>query len=233
MSSIEKNMIPERAGFWKKDYVTYRRLWLDSSLNAFSDKMRGVVLDLGGKRENKRGTFQPPEDKAQSWWYLNLDLSTHPDIFSDVTRVPLNEKSIDCIICTEVLEHLQNPQECVDEIHRLLREDGLGFVSVPFFYPVHADPFDFQRFTEEGLRQLFRRFKSVEIFRMGSYAGVLGLLLELGVLDIERGSHTANFMAWFMKWVARWLCWYDISVFAENAPQWNKFTTGYFVKASK
>lgn len=233
MNSPEKNIIPERSGFWKNNYVTYRRLWLDASLNAFSDQMRGVVLDLGGKRENKRGTFQPPEDQAWSWWYLNLDFSTYPDIFSDVTRVPLKEKSVDCIICTEVLEHLTDPQACVNEIHRLLRDQGLVFASVPFFYPVHADPYDFQRFTEDGLRYLFRNFRSVEVYRMGGYAGVLGLLLELAILDIERNSHKAKLMAWAMKWVAHWLCWYDIAVFNKNTPRWNKYTTGYFVKASR
>ena len=233
MNSSKKNITPERSGFWKNGYVTYRRFWLDACLRAFSDEMRGVVIDLGGKRENKRGAFKPPEQQTQAWWYINLDWDTFPNIFADVTRTPMQTQSVDCILCTEVLEHLPNPQACVDEMHRLLRKDGLLLASVPFFYPVHADPYDFQRFTEDGLRHLFREFKLVEVFRMGGYTGVLGLMLELGIQNMDGSSFVNKLLRWLMKWLSRWLCWYDMAVFDTSASSWDKFTTGYFVKASR
>lgn len=231
MTSTGKNIIPERSGFWKNGYVTYRRLWLDFCLHAFSNEMRGLVIDLGGKRENKRGSFSPPEDQARAWWYLNLDLNTHPNIFADVTQTPLHGQTVDCIICTEVLEHLPKPQACVDEIHRLLRDDGLVFASTPFFYPIHADPHDFQRFTEDGLRRLFCDFKSVEIYRMGGYAGVLGLLCELSIPSEDGSSLTSKFLRWALKWISRWLCWIDLSNYGSENVNRQKFTTGYFLKA--
>lgn len=217
---------------WKtKGYVTYRRFWLDSFLNTFSHEMRGVVLDLGGKRENKRGTFQPPSDQVRTWWYLNLDLSTHPDIYADVTQTPLQPANVDCVLCTEVLEHLKDPQACVDEIHRLLRNDGLVFASVPFFYPVHADPYDFQRFTEDGLSHLFREFKSVEVYRMGGYFGVLGLLCELGIPGEAGKTFSSKFVRWALKWISRWLFSLDLALYGEENISRQKFTTGYFLKA--
>jgi SAM-dependent methyltransferase len=231
MNMQRKNFVPEKSGFWKNDYVTYRRLWLDSCLNAFSNEMRGSVIDLGGKRDNKRGSFQPPEHQADYWRYINLDLSTSPNIFADVTQTPLERKTVDCIICTEVLEHLPNPQACADEIHRLLRDGGVAFVSVPFFYPVHADPYDFQRFTEDGLRHLFRGFNSIEVYRMGGYAGVLGLLIELGIAGVKGNSIFQKILHWKMKWISRWLCWYDLLVFNRHNSSWEKYTTGYFLKA--
>ncbi len=231
MNAKEKKIIPERVGFWKRNYVTYRRLWLDSCLNAFSSEMRGTVLDLGGKREKKRGAFQPPEHQAQTWWYVNLDRETTPNIFADVTRTPLEDQSVDCILCTEVLEHLPNPQACVDEVHRLLRNDGVALVSVPFFYPVHADPYDFQRFTEDGLRRLFREFKSVEVHRMGGYAGSLGLMIELGIAGLDRQFISHRILRWAMKWISRGLCRLDLSTFDKENMNWHKFTTGYFLRA--
>ena len=222
---------PQPVAFPGKNYVTYRRLWLDAMLDAFAHEMRGVVFDLGGKHSNKRGNFKPNEEKADMWQYVNLDISTKPNIFADVTCVPVQSSNIDCIICTEVLEHLPNPQACVDEMYRLLRRDGLAFVSVPFFYPVHADPYDFQRFTEDGLRNLFRNFASVEVMRMGGYTGVLGLLLEIGIAGIEGGSPIHKFLRWIMKWVSRWLCRYDLSIFGFESDLLKKFTTGYFVRA--
>lgn len=133
---------------------------------------------------------------------------------------------MDCIICTEVLEHLPRPGRCVDEIRRLLRDGGLVLASVPFLYPVHADPFDYQRFTEDGLRNLFKEFKTVEVHRMGGYAGLLGLMLELGIMGIEN-----RFARWAMKWVSRWLCRRDLASFGNESEAWSKFTTGYFVRA--
>lgn len=220
--------------FWQNEgYVTYRRLWLDAYLNAFSNEMCGVILDLGGKREHKRGSFQPPEHEVKAWWYLNLDLTTHPNIFADVTRTPLKLGSVDCILCTEVLEHLKDPQACVDEIHRLLRDDGLVFVSTPFFYPVHADPYDFQRFTEDGLRHLFRRFKSVEVHRMGGYFGVLGLMCELGISGEEGKTFISQLTRWTLKWISRWLCSIDLSLYGSENTNRQKFTTGYFIRATR
>jgi len=201
---------PRPNSFPSKDYVTYRRLWLDAMLTAFAREMRGVVVDLGGKRNNKRGTFSPPEEQARAWWYVNLDLSTCPNIFADVTCVPMQAQTLDCILCTEVLEHLSDPQACVDEMYRLLRDGRLVLASVPFFYPVHADPYDFQRFTEEGLCHLFRSFSSVEVLRMGGYTGVLGLLIEIGIAGVEGNTPARKFVRWAMKWVSRWLWWYDM-----------------------
>lgn len=215
----------------ERNYVTYRRLWLDTCLAFFSSEMRGLVIDLGGKRENKRGSFQPPEGQAKAWWYINLDPNASPSIFADVTQTPLMAQSVDCIICTEVLEHLPNPQACVDEMRRILYDGGVVFASVPFFYPVHADPFDFQRFTEDGLRHLFEDFKVVEVYRMGGYPGTMGLLIELGIVGIEGNSIPQKFLRWAMKWISRWLCWYDLLTFTHQNPAWDKFTTGYFVKA--
>lgn len=226
-----RNISPSKNFYKQESYITYRRVWLDSCLNAFSNEMGGVILDLGGKRENKRGSFKPPQDGVQGWWYINLDWITKPNIFADVTKTPIKSKSIDCILCTEVLEHLKDPQACVDEIYRLLHNDGLAFVSTPFFYPVHADPYDFQRFTEDGLRHLFREFKSVEVYRMGGYAGVLGLMFELGIPGLEGNSVTGKFLRWGLKWISRGLCSIDLAVYEKENVNRQKFTTGYFVRA--
>ncbi len=233
MTSNSRMIFPQGKSYWESDYVTYRRLWLDACLKSVSNEMCGMVVDFGGKRENKRGSFRPPENQADTWLYVNLDMATRPNIYADVTRTPLMKESIDCVICTEVLEHLPNPQACVDEIHRLLHDDGLVFASVPFFYPVHANPYDFQRFTEDGLRRLFRDFKTVEVYRMGGYPGVLGLLLEIGISGVDGNLISQKFLRWAMKWVSRWLCRYDLANFGKESVSWQKYTTGYFVRAAR
>jgi SAM-dependent methyltransferase len=216
-----------------KSYLSYRRAWLDFCLEQHAVEMRGVVLDLGGKRENKRGTFKPPEENARAWWYLNLEMSTHPNIFGDVTQVPIKSECADVIICTEVLEHLENPAACADEIFRLLRSGGQALVSIPFLYPVHADPYDFQRFTVEGLRRLFRQFSSIQVTPMGGYLGTLGMLIEIGIPGIDGNGLHKKLLRRSLTWLSRTLCSLDLSMPDNKNPIWDKFTTGYFLQVTK
>jgi SAM-dependent methyltransferase len=179
---------------WRSDFVSYRRYLLDRCLEAYTDRMRGVVLDVGGKRERKRGWFCPPATLARQWLYVNIAPETRPDIIADATAVPMPDGCADCVICTEVLEHLPNATACVEEAYRLLKPTGVLLASVPFLYPVHADPFDFQRFTEDGLLYLCRQFSTVRVLSMGGFLGTVGMLIE-------------NRSAWPRRLVARaWNC---------------------------
>lgn len=161
------------------DSRTYRRRLLDGWLVEQENLVGGRVLDIGGKRENKRGDYRPPTNRASQWLYVNIDQSTSPDIVADAARVPLPDGTADTIICTEMLEHVPHPREVVAEMWRLLRHGGVIIGSVPFLYPVHADPYDFQRFTPEGLQELFRAFPHVAIVAMGGPWGSLAMNLEL------------------------------------------------------
>jgi len=213
-------------------FISYRRSWLDYLLNYFSTDMRGTVVDLGGKRFKKRGSFSPPENQADAWWYINLELTTKPDIFADVEAVPLPNKFADVIICTEVLEHIHHPQVCVHEIWRILKSGGSALVSVPFMYPIHADPYDFQRFTDKGLHEMFIDFTTVEIIPMGGYLGVVGMFTELGLSGIKVQRVHKKVLRRLLTFLADWLYARDLAIF-QQPEAWSKFTTGYFVKAKK
>lgn len=215
---------------WSREFITYRRLLLDDALEQAQSHMRGTVVDLGGKSDRKRGRFRPPTEGVERWLFVNIDTDTLPTIFADVGAVPLRDGIADCVVCTEVLEHLRDPGSCVSEAHRLLRVGGVALVSVPFLYPVHADPWDFQRYTADGLRYLFRRFSSVDVLPMGGYLGVLGATVESGVARVTgRGPH-AIAMRRSLRFVARTLYWWELRSRAREAATAD-FTTGYFVRA--
>jgi len=74
------------------------------------------------------------------------------------------DESFDVVICTEVLEHSLNPFLAVTELHRILREGGYLLVTTPFNLRIHGPSPDCWRFTEEGLRILFKdKFTIVQI----------------------------------------------------------------------
>lgn len=95
---------------------------------------------------------------------LSLDVYPSPfvNLLADGHQIPLAERSVDAVIVQAVLEHVLSPAKVVDEIHRVLRPDGLVYADTPFLMPVHAGPLDFTRFTESGHRYLFRNFSRID-----------------------------------------------------------------------
>ena len=60
------------------------------------------------------------------------------------------------VIGLEVFEHIKYPNKAVNEIYRLLKPNGNFLMSVPFMFPIHDEPYDFQRWTLQGLRFLIK-----------------------------------------------------------------------------
>ena len=57
--------------------ITKHRFYIDKFLNSQKKYMQGEVLDIGGKKDNKRGNFAPPYNLVKSWKFLNNDKSTN------------------------------------------------------------------------------------------------------------------------------------------------------------
>lgn len=75
----------------------------------------------------------------------------------------IDDDRFDVIVCTEVLEHTLQPFHAVDEIHRILKPGGVALISVPYNFRIHGPLPDCWRFTEHGLRALFKDFKEIEL----------------------------------------------------------------------
>lgn len=117
----------------------------------------GVVLDVGCGNGWVRSIM--PETVR----YLGVDYPAtialgyegKPDILADATALPLPDMSVDTVLLLDVLEHIDNPEKAVAETARILRQGGACLVQVPFLYPLHDEPHDYQRWTAHGLKKLF------------------------------------------------------------------------------
>ena len=64
-------------------------------------------------------------------------------IISDICDIPLENESIDNILCSEVFEHLPNPHLALKELTRLLKKGGTILITAPFRCLYHQEPFFF------------------------------------------------------------------------------------------
>ena len=88
-------------------------------------------------------------------------LSRRTALVCDAHQIPFEEETFDGVILQAVLEHVADPAACVEEIHRVLKAQGLVYSDTPFMQQVHAAGHDFSRFTHVGHRRLFRKFHEV------------------------------------------------------------------------
>ena len=54
---------------------------------------------------------------------------------ADIVTLPLADSTLDAVICSEVLEHVDSPQESIEELIRVLKPGGVMALSVPRFMP--------------------------------------------------------------------------------------------------
>ncbi|MCD6399828.1 class I SAM-dependent methyltransferase, partial [candidate division WOR-3 bacterium] len=53
-------------------------------------------------------------------------------IQGDILNMPIKENTIDLIYGGGVIEHFKNTQQCINELYRVLRKDGISFNTVPY-----------------------------------------------------------------------------------------------------
>jgi SAM-dependent methyltransferase len=95
---------------------------------------------------------------------LDIDPESGADYICDLAHCDsIADDTFDLVFCTEVLEHTDDPFGSVSEIHRILKPMGMVIATTPFNFRIHRPLPDNWRFTEHGLRLLFKKFKCLEI----------------------------------------------------------------------
>lgn len=121
---------------------------------------RPLVLVIGGSTV---GEGMEDVLSFSSVQFIESDVSFGPRtaLICDGHDLPFDEATFDAVVAQAVLEHVVDPHQCVEEIHRVLKADGLVYAETPFMQQVHAGRYDFTRFTHLGHRRLFRRFEEI------------------------------------------------------------------------
>ena len=115
------------------------------------------VLDAGAGEAPYRPLFAHCEYRTQDWPGSPHAGAQGSDIVADLHALPDDVGEFDLIVCTEVLEHVEDPVTVVGELRRVLKPGGRLLVTVPFVGALHEEPYDFSRFTDRGLRSTLER----------------------------------------------------------------------------
>lgn len=141
------------------------------------------ILVIGGSIA--RGPFGEFLSRKE-YTFVESDVSFGPRtmVICDAHTLPFKNESFDCVVAQAVLEHVVNPQQCVSEIYRVLKPNGLVYSEIPFMQPVHGGAYDFQRFTHSGARLLFAQFKEESSGFVSGHGSALAWAIQYCLLAL-------------------------------------------------
>lgn len=108
------------AGAWEEQYKTYC-----SHLNYTSQD------------------FNKYDWKWDWKWLQKWEWIKNTDITSDIVNIPVEKESYDNILCTEVLEHLPNPNLAIKEFSRIIKKWWNLVLTAPFCSLTHFAPYHY------------------------------------------------------------------------------------------
>ncbi len=133
------------------------------------------------------------------------------DRVGTVYELPAEDGEFDCALCTEVLEHVEEPARALAECARVLKPGAHALYTCPFIWHPHEEPRDFYRYTEHGLRYLLEQggFDVVEISPLSGFWATFGQHLTYVVYRRHGGLlkclRLVKALGWFLQRTAGWL----------------------------
>lgn len=218
--------------------------WLLGSKNRtvrwIGQESKGVVLDIGSADSWVKSKL------SENCTYIALDYpatgadlyGATPDIFATASSLPIQSGSVDTVLMLEVLEHLEHPARALSEASRALKSGGHLLLTIPFLYPIHDAPHDYQRLTFHGLSRDLKAsgLANASIVASLHSAKTAGLLISLALAGACLEACTrksvsvlmipallaliplVNLAAWSLAFLT---------------PSWEPMTAGYILQATK
>ncbi|OAN77354.1 hypothetical protein A8B78_14670 [Jannaschia sp. EhC01] len=107
--------------------------------------LAGDVLDFGGGTTTNYARFL---SKGATYRSVNISDEFKPtDLVKVGEPIPFADAHFDAVITFNVLEHIHDDIASLREVTRTLKPGGALHIIVPWMYPVHGHPDDFNRHT--------------------------------------------------------------------------------------
>ena len=136
--------------------------------------------------------------------YVGVDVSPHPgvDLVGRVEELPVKDSAFDVVLCTQVLEHCDDPSKAVAELRRVTAPGGRVLASTHGVQVYHPSPQDYWRWTHAGLGRLFEEGADWESVAVTPGAGTATCLAMLAGTYLEialRRSALARGPVWLLN----------------------------------
>lgn len=228
----------QRAGRWRtsldpQEVGVGSRLISDAVVKLYDEHLascaRGRLLDLGCGKVPLYGIYRRLTESITCCDWAD---DVHIDVVSDLAQpLPFADAAFDTIILSDVLEHAPDPALVWREMSRVLSPGGHIVMNVPFFYWLHAHPYDFYRFTEFALAR-FSSMNRLKLLHLEPLGGVVEVWGDLHAKLLARVPLVgAPLAALLQKIIALWgRCRWGKHIAKVSA---RHFPLGYFVIAQK
>lgn len=145
--------------------------WFSILINPFYFARKGLYLNIKeigpqiiGKTLDIGCGSKPYEHLYDSSEYIGLEFDTpenrdlkNADYFYDGNKFPFDDNIFDSIVGNEVFEHVFNPEAFLAEVSRVLKKDGSLFLTMPFVWDEHEQPFDYARYSSFGIKTILEK----------------------------------------------------------------------------
>jgi len=172
-----------------ENHFPLSRQFINASRERFIKKYlnrNDIICDIGNQGKNI------PELQGYNLVTLDITDSTKPDIVADITKhnTNINDNYFDALLCTEVLEHVVDPFAAIREIRRILKVGGHVLFTTPLNARIHGPVPDCWRFTEFGLKVLYRDFEMLEFDKLNTPGRNLFPLHYCAMVRKHKGDST-------------------------------------------
>jgi len=83
-------------------------------------------------------------------------LSSESNINFNLEKINNIEKKYDLVLIFNVLEHVYNTDNAINEIKKILKPGGKIIGATPFLYRIHHAPEDYNRYTKQFFEKFFK-----------------------------------------------------------------------------
>ena len=132
----------------------FARKGLAEEVQGFGGNVQGRTLDVGCGNKHYRSFFSSSE-------YIGLEIDSEinrmnksADYYYNGEVFPFSDSEFDSLVTNQVFEHVFNPDQFLDEAYRVLKQDGVMLMTVPFVWDEHEQPYDFARYSSFGIQHL-------------------------------------------------------------------------------
>jgi SAM-dependent methyltransferase len=186
--------------FWLRCQVDLQLGSIAKALRPAMAALNGDILDVGAGESPWR------EWLPRECTYCGIDIrnsgdygmSSRPDVvYYDGKTIPFQDGRFDGAICIEVLEHVEDPEQFMTELARVLKPESRLLLTVPWSARRHHIPHDYHRFTRERLQILLERagFEQLDIRERGNDVAAIASKLVVLTIRLLRPGRIAA-MAW-------------------------------------